>query len=388
MKFIELCDSNDCTGCGACYNICPKDSISMIQDEEGFLIPSIDRTVCIECALCVKVCPILNPIEKFKAVEYPIAACAKSEEIRTKSSSGGIFSLLASYVLQQEGVVFGAVMNDEFEVYHTVAHNLSELTRLRGSKYVQSDTRSTFKDVKKYLQEGRYVLYVGTPCEIAGLRKYISKSIVEKLFMVDLVCHGVPSVKAFQVYIQKYAEKKHLSLMEIQDFQFRQLDSWGITPSYKNVFGERVYTRGKDNLFMDLFLSSKLHRYSCYNCRFATEERISDITLADFWGIGSSGKLDFDISKGCSLVLANSLKGKFLMDNIKEEIYAEERTWEEAKKINHQLYKTSKRSKGREYIYLRLFEWPYDRMYDYYYNSLWFKMKKQIGRLLILLRLK
>lgn len=388
MSDIELCDHNHCTGCGACYNVCSKNAISMYKDKEGFLYPFINKELCVNCGLCVSKCPILNPIKKFDVANNPIAALAKSDEIRMKSSSGGIFSLLAHYILSQGGVVFGAVMNEKFEVYHTVAHNHLELEKLRGSKYVQSDTQKTFLEVKKYLLRGVYVLYVGTPCEIAGLRKSMPTSITEKLFTIDLVCHGTPSSKAFHVYLKKLSEKNGINLEEIVDFQFRQLEGWGCDPSYKNSLGEKFCIRGKNNLYMNLFLSSKLHRYSCYNCLFATESRIGDITLADFWGVNAQKPFGFDTSKGCSLVLINSSKGEFLYGKIKKDIYEEERTWSEAKKINHQLYKAVKKPKDRNVVYYRLFEWPYDKVYNYYYNSLWFKIKRSVGKLLITMRIR
>ena len=188
---IKLCSQDTCTGCGACYNICSRKAINMSQDAEGFLYPIINVTLCVECGLCEKICPILHPLGKYKPADVPIAAISKDQFIVKESSSGGVFSVLSKYILENEGLVYGATMDEIYNIYHTVVHNELELARLRGSKYVQSNTLETFREVKTYLKGHRKVLYCGTPCQIAGLRNYLGNIDTEHLYTIDLICHGV-----------------------------------------------------------------------------------------------------------------------------------------------------------------------------------------------------
>lgn len=204
---IRLCDKTDCTGCGACYNACPKRSISMEKDVEGFLYPRIDTQTCVECGACQMACPVLTPLDKHRRAEYPLAVVAVSDEIRRKSSSGGMFSLFSSSILSCGGIVYGAAFDKDYRVCHRSARDEKELEPLRGSKYAQSDVELTFREVRESLRVGRDVLYTGTPCQIAGLYRFLGKRDVSRLYTVDLVCHGVPSVKSFQLYLSRLAEK-------------------------------------------------------------------------------------------------------------------------------------------------------------------------------------
>lgn len=380
MIMMELCDRNNCTGCGACYNVCPREAITMEADSEGFLRPVIHADRCIECGLCRKVCPELFPMEKHPQVEQPIAAVSKCEEILRGSSSGGLFSHLAGAILADKGVVYGAVMDDN-RVYHRAVNDRLELVSLRGSKYMQSDTADTFRKVRVDLEAGRPVLYSGTPCQIAGLRRYLEvrKVNTERFYSVDIVCHGTPSAKMFQTYLAKLAAYKKLPVDEIREFRFRQLAEWGITPSFLYK-GERTLLTEKENLYMKLFLSARLHRPCCYVCRYAVQVRVSDITLADFWGISSS--FLYDTSHGCSLVLPNTPKGKNLFERVACDLNYEQREWEEALKVNHQLYRPSIFPPDREAAIASLLEEPYLKTYTRYFNTPWMRMKRYVRRVL------
>lgn len=386
---IELCSKNDCTGCGACYNVCPKQAISMKSDAEGFLYPEIDHQLCIECKLCQKSCPILTPIEKHSQADKPLAVVAKSKALRQKSSSGGMFSLLSSWILQQGGVVFGAVWTKDNKVVHQKAADEVELSALRGSKYLQSDTALTYKEVKTCLKEGKYVLYTGTPCQIAGLYGYLGKTDKTRLYTADLVCHGVPSARSFQLYLEKLAQKKSVRVTDFNNFSFRNLEGWDITPSYQ--IGQSILVKNEpvaNNLYMMLFLSSRLHRKSCYNCHYTTPERVGDITIADFWGIGDERPFAYDAKQGCSLVLINSEKGQQLFNNITSDLDYDRREWSEALTQNHQLRMSSPRPKDRDSVYEYMLAHDYDKIYNHFFNSPYIRLRRLTGKVLRKLHLR
>ena len=198
---IKLANQNTCTGCHACKNVCPKHAISMVEDSEGFLQPFIDTEICIECSLCQKTCPVISPLRRNKMSQKVYAFINYTD--REKSSSGGAFSFFARKILSQEGVVFGAYMDDNLQVRHVSIESLDELDRLRGSKYIQSKIGDTYAEAKKLLQSGRKVLFTGTPCQISGLYKYLGRRWEDSLITLDIVCHGVPNQKIFDTYLQK-----------------------------------------------------------------------------------------------------------------------------------------------------------------------------------------
>lgn len=385
---IELCTKEKCTGCGACYNICPKKAITMLPDGEGFLFPKIDIGLCVECQLCRKVCPEINPLEKYAKVENPLAAVAKDKNIRVKSSSGGMFSLLSSEILLRGGVVYGVVFDSNYDIYHIGISNSTELDKLRGSKYAQSNTKETYKEVKEYLKAKRWVLYTGTPCQIAGLYGYLGSIDKSLLFTVDLVCHGVPSIKSFKIYLQKLAEDLNINIADIKEFCFRELEGWGVTPSFQFAERGRRLLTARENMYMRLFLTSRLHRKSCYQCLYATPERVSDITIADFWGIGKEKPFNYETSEGCSLVLLNTEKGRELFGHIETNMHVEKRSWAEALKYNMQLHKKSECPKDRELAIYYLYHYDYKTTYNHFFNTPYIRLRRQVGNILRFLHLR
>lgn len=378
---IELCQEKDCTGCSACYNICPKQAITMQADKEGFLRPTINHDKCIACGLCQKVCPPLNPVRKHPRVARPIAAISKDHETLLKSSSGGMFSLLANWVFAKNGVVYGVVMDDENRIYHTVAENQQELAPMRSSKYAQSDIGTVYRDIKSRLIKEQYVLFSGTPCQVAGLLNFLGKTNCDRLLTVDLVCHGTPSNKMFIVYLHKLADFWGIKYEDIKNFSFRQEAVWGITPRFKT--GDKTYwLSGVQNLYMRLFLSGRLHRPCCYTCPYTTPERISDITIADFWGIGQQHPFSYDTSAGCSLVLPNSEKGKQVFKDLCSNILCEQREWEEALKYNDQLSRQSKLPVDRAKAIDALFRFSLKKTYNKFFNTWPMRVRHWGGKLL------
>lgn len=331
---------NECTGCHACVNACAKGAIKMIEDKEGFLQPHVDSTHCVDCGLCEKSCPIVSP-KKNGNNSTPRTYAFWHHEDRTKSSSGGAFSAFARKVISDGGVVYGAAYSPFPIVKHIAIEKVEDLEKLRGSKYMQSDMGDCFKQVKSELLANRKVLFTGTPCQVAGLRAFLRKD-YENLLLVDIACHGTPSVKVFASYLEKLNNR--LGKAEnglIKNFEFRNRDGWGKTSSITiGSSCKRLY--GIDGLYMKAFDKSALFRKSCYHCPFAKIPRIGDCTIADFWGIGCYGdKFNHDVTKGVSLVLVNNEHGSAAFGQL-EGCFSEERHLKETLHLNHNLVGPSK----------------------------------------------
>lgn len=310
---INIKVKSECCGCYACSNICPKQCIYMKVDNEGFWYPKIDEDLCINCNLCEKVCPVIKNIDKkdFKSTAY---ACKnKDEKVRLISSSGGIFSNLCEYVIENNGVVFGAGFNDKFEVEHMKATTIKECEKLRGSKYVQSKIGNTYSEARKYLNEGKLVLFTGTQCQIKGLNLYLRKE-YDNLIAVDIICHGVPSPLVFDTYLINLRKEYDSCIDKVS---FRNKSKGWKTFSYETKFknGSQYIKLFKEDTFMKGFLQNLYLRPSCYTCKAKNFTNKSDISLADFWGVQNIHE-EFDDDKGVSLVLVNSKKGEVILANL------------------------------------------------------------------------
>ena len=308
---IQLASPNDCTACAACVSVCPKQCITMQEDKEGFLQPKIDSSVCIECHKCEKVCPILNQeITKDDFETKAYAVINKDDEVRAQSSSGGVFFPLAQWVIEQGGVVFGAKWNDKWEVVHDFAEDLDGVRAFMCSKYVQSVVGDTLWQAKQFLDAGRWVLYSGTPCQLGGLRACLGKE-YEKLIQMDLICHGVPSPGVWRSYLKDYFGKEKVLDVNFKD----KRNGWvGFRTSIKTTNSE-VSENQMENPYFRGFLTNVFLRNSCYDCRFKSVSRNTDITLADYWGVHLFCPEMFD-DKGTSLVLVHTSKGHRVLSNI------------------------------------------------------------------------
>ena len=321
MKILTI--KNECTGCGACSNVCPVSAVTMQYDDEGFYYPSVDHELCIDCEKCESVCHILvDEHYKLPTEWVPYMCRAKDENIRKTSSSGGVFALLAQIVLSKKGVVFGARYNYEAERLEHDHTEHAELSDFKKSKYIESHTKNTFNEVKKYLNEGRYVLYTGAPCQIIGLKTFLRNKDTTKLLLVDFICHGVPSNKHFTEY-KHYLEKKKKSRISTIDFRPKDkkngLALFGLRVIFLN--GKLLIEQYKMNLYFFSFLKNKLLRKSCYYCNIAKYHH-SDITLGDFWGVASY-KPQVDDNKGISLVSVNTEMGKIFYSLINDKMIEE-----------------------------------------------------------------
>lgn len=304
---IKVQCKEDCCGCHACATVCAKHCITMKTDDEGFLYPVVDKDACIDCGLCEKVCPVINQSEPRKPLMV-YAAKNKNEEIRHLSSSGGIFTLLAEKVASEGGIVFGARFNENWDVVHSWTDSIEGIADFRGSKYVQSTIGDTYREVKDFLKQDRKVLFSGTPCQIAGLRKFLRKE-YDNLLTVDLICHGVPSPLAFKSYLLEELSLHNKLQTDIKDICFRRKytkGGSGFQIDFKN--NEKLDVMRLQHAYSIGFSSNLFLRPSCYHCAEKSLKSGSDITLGDYWG-GEKVHGDYCDSKGISVVLVNTKKG-------------------------------------------------------------------------------
>lgn len=311
--YLKNGKKNECSGCTACMNICPKNAIKMLDDEEGFKYPYIDKEKCINCGTCYKICPNIkrdetNTIEKAYGVKH------KNEKERETSRSGGVFIALSDYILKLDGIVYGVELKDNFSVVHNRAINKEQRDKFKGSKYIQSEMGHIIKEVQKDLKGGKKVLFSGTPCQVAGVKSAILDKYQENLYTCDLICHGVPSKRIFQEFL-KYIEE--ISGKTIKKFDFRD-KRYGWNTHYETATFEDG-TEMTTEWFKNLFYRHNILRPSCYKCNYANTHRPADITIADFWGVDKVAP-EFLDKKGVSLAIINNQKGKEWFEKVKKEL--------------------------------------------------------------------
>lgn len=311
----NVLEKNKCSGCSACANACPKNAIEMIKNEDGFIHPKINKHKCVNCGLCKKTCPVLNNSEN-KSLNQCYVAYSNDEDAKKTSSSGGIFDLIAKNILKEHGIVVGAAFNDKMELKHTAIEKIEDLEKLKGSKYLQSELDNIFSYIKEKINS-RKVLFVGTPCQVAGLHAFLKKD-YDNLVCVDLFCHGVPSPKLFTKYI-KELEKDNNSKVINYNFRDKKTgwDSYSNTCRLKN--NKEISQLQKDNNYMKLFLSDIALRESCYNCNFKLGNKYSDITLGDFWGVQKYYPEMYN-KQGVSAIIVNTEKGQKIFEDISNDL--------------------------------------------------------------------
>lgn len=357
-----------CCGCTACYAICPKSAITMQEDSEGFKYPAIDKSKCIDCGLCCKVCPLDKKLENVITPAASFACTAKDENFAKQSSSGGVFPLLANMFAERQAVIYGAAFDNNWKVKHIRIDDIDELKKLYTSKYVQSDMGDSFKQVKHDLDIGKEVLFAGTPCQVAGLKSYLGRG-YNNLTTVDFICHGVPSPLVWKCYIN---EKAASLKSKITDISFRdKKDSW------KNYYfmvrtsnGNINYEKAGDNIYMNGFLKDLYLRPSCYDCKFKTLKRASDITLADFWGVDKVLPEMYD-EKGVSLCWKNSKKGSEILAEVLEKTVYQKVDLQEAVRHNSAALKSVNVHKNREKFFKAFSESHDDvtKLIEKYYDT-------------------
>lgn len=395
-------NKSECCGCTACQQICAHGSITMYPDEDGFVFPIKDLTTCTGCGLCEKVCSFAHP--KYENPPQKVyATMAKSPEERTGSSSGGLFYLLASKVIEQGGIVYGAILDQNMQVRHIAAQKIEELTSIRGSKYVQSSLGDTYREIRTNLRSGRLVYFTGVGCQVAGLKEFLMKP-YDNLITSDLVCHGVPNQKLFDEHIHYLENKYHGKVVE---YGFRDNEKWGGCESVTVVTDSqtrRIYRLPSYVLspYLYSFMYAMTYRQSCYECPFAKVPRQGDITLADYWGIDKFFP-HLDRSKGVSLIVVNTVKGKQLLDSISDKLIIEESNIQDAAKYNGNLIHNTKMPPIRQTIFQTIREKGYPEVANtifrppHYYRlyakeqllyALGDKNRKRISKILETLKLR
>ena len=349
---ISIKDKKHCCGCSACASICPKHSIVMTEDNEGFLYPHVDMDTCIDCGLCEKACNELHPFEKGEP-QHVYAAINKNEAIRMRSSSGGVFYALAEKVLNEGGVVFGARFDDNWQVVIDYAEDMQGVEAFMGSKYVQARVGEAYKDAKRFLQQGRKVLFSGTPCQVAGLHQFLRKP-YDNLLSIDFVCHGTPSPKVWKLYLQEVIGKLH----RISDIEFRnKANGWknfGLNLRYNDEDQTvSLLSSFHQNPYMKVFLQDIILRPSCYDCKAKGCRSQSNITIADFWGVNTVFPV-MDDDKGTSLVFINTDHGATLLDH--QQFVIAETTYERVKPLNPACYRSCSVHPKRDEFFHRLDE--------------------------------
>ena len=328
-----LCDKKNCTGCFACYNVCPKNAITMIEDECGYIYPNIDMEKCINCKLCEKSCPAINKVE-FKYPKKCYAIRVKDPNILKKSTSGGIATILSKKIIENNGVVYGASYVGKCQVNHIRFDNIDDLKRLQGSKYVHSYIKDSYNNVKEDLINNKRVLFIGTPCQIAGLKRFLNREYVN-LYLIDLICHGVPSQKFLKDEVKRLNNNDiNVNRVNFRDKQFNNF-TFSINKNNKTIYSQEWIK----NPYFYTFMRSITYRENCYSCIYAKPERCSDITIGDFWGLGKDSKFYKNKEKGVSVILPITNKGIKLIESVKNDIEIEERQVIEAINGNDQLRK-------------------------------------------------
>lgn len=374
MAILLFLDKNDCCGCGACKNACPRNAISMVADEYGFVYPQINSNLCVECGVCKEVCGYQKVPHKASQIAC-YATAAKSGDILKKSASGGVFVVLAESVLRKHGVVYGVAMvsADETLIARQIrVDSVEGLSALQGSKYVQSDTGMTYRQAENDLRDGRTVLFSGTPCQIAGLYGFLGKN-YDNLVTVEVICHGVPNAQMFRDFLEILEKKKK---KRVVDFSFRTKEKgqgMNVGISYSDAHNglSRTIRNGHLYSYMFFFLKSYIYRSNCYSCPFAEKERVADLTIGDFWGFHEEypvlpSGLPLSNAKGVSCVLVNGEKGMRAVDRCRGELHLMETRFEKIAKHNAQLRTPSPNRQERNVILDLYHERGYSAVEEYY----------------------
>lgn len=373
MKEIDLVNSKkeNCCGCGLCSQICPVDAIEMIEDDYGYIYPKIQKDKCIHCNKCVRNC-IMNNTHNYNMPLKTFAGVRTDKKKLFHSSSGGVFAATADYIIENNGLVCGAVIKSDFSVVHMIISNKKDIQPLLGSKYVQSNIVPIFSKINEYLNNNRTVLFCGTPCQVDAIKKYTNNS--PNLITIEIICHGVPNQAMFKSYI------KLLNKKEIDKFVFRDKgQGWSFNHKvfYKDGSNKKINHRLSS--YMTMFMNGCIYRESCYSCPYAQKKRNADVTIGDFWGVVRKRPelaKEIDIDKGVSCVIVNSKKGMEILEKSKITLYPV--NYEDIYDGNGPLNAPSKKSNNYNEVqetWKKTQSWTYIEKYwkDHYY-SVKFKM--------------
>lgn len=349
---IEVIDRIECTGCKLCKDVCPCNAISYETDSEGFWYPIVNQEKCVKCGKCIKTCPSLSEHRNPDAKDAEVyEAWALDDEVRVKSTSGGLFYILAEATIEQKGVIAACKYSEDYKsAYHTIGETMLDLEEFKGSKYFQSDTEGIYASVRKQLELGKKVLFCGAPCQVAGLNNYLGTD-SPNLITVDFICRGINSPKVFRKYIdeceQKYGSPVKKVHLKNKKRGWTRLGTYMEFQNGKKYYRDRItdpwvngYIRG------DLFM-----RPCCAECKYKEKIRVADISLGDFWGLDASKE---DLKKGISVVLVNTEKGREYLDYVGGKLFLEKQTYEKASRGNGCLLTPAKMGEHRQEFFSRL----------------------------------
>lgn len=369
---IELCHTDNCTGCGLCVEVCPHKAISFKYDDLGFRYPQIDFDKCVSCGSCIKKCPILSPVEYEKRNDCYLA-WAKDNDNHYESASGGVAYTISKYVIDNGGFAVGCVWDEEFNAVLKVIERIEDLKRIRGSKYVQSYIpEETFKSIKKRLINGERGIFIGLPCQVAAIKSFVSKN--DSLVLCDLLCHGGCSPTFHKEHIASLKKKNRIS--SISDVRYRGGDYDFCISLWHNRKMKYVNALYADTYYY-AFVKHALFHESCYTCQFARSERVSDITIADFWGLDPEFVSDKNHLNGTNLVLVHSSKGEKLWKNIETYVEAYRRPFEEAVKGNDTLRNPTEIPNNRQSLLMTIERIGFEKAIN---NDKDFQLKKKNAR--------
>lgn len=376
---IEITDKFNCCGCTACAAICPKSCISMKEDNEGFLYPTVDKEACVNCGACDRVCPILNnvPEKPFEQKAYIVQH--KDSQILRESTAGGAFTAIAKYTINNGGVVFGVAYDDNFKVHHTLITKIDDIARFRNSKYVQSDVGNTYKQAKIYLDSGKIVCYSGTPCQIEGLKKYLKKDF-DNLITVDVVCRAVPSPGIWEKYITMMNEK-HGQISSVR-FRDKTLGYQYSTMEIKDSDGKTYRDGIEAQPWLRMFFSGMIIRPSCSDCKFRSRYRRSDFTIWDCFNIYSIDK-SFNENIGTTRVLLHTQKAEHIFDRVKDDFIYKEISAETAVNGVREMQKSPELNSRRDEFFKDVNKLPMDNLLKKYFpRTVKVRIKRSSRRIL------
>ncbi len=368
---IKIQKKEDCCGCNACGDICGKQAITFKTDNEGFWYPEVDMEKCVDCGLCEKVCPIIN-INELKKNDLPQSICYAAEhknlEVVFGSTSGGLFSALAEKIYKDKGYVGGAIFNDDFTVRQIISSTKDDLRNIRGSKYIQSDFSGFYKEVKRLLKNNEKVLVCGGPCQMAALRAFLGKD-CDNLIIIDYICLGINSPKVWRKYLESVEDQYGAKIVKVRA-KSKELGWRRLTYKFTLSDGREIFQPVDECAFQKGYIHANCYcRPSCYECKFKGYPRISDITLADFWGI-SAKPLTMDKNLGTSLVMVNSEKGNHFFESIKSRLNYESISLSQAEKGNLALKKSLVSKVDRREFFSDLEKMPFPKLAEKYINPL------------------
>lgn len=351
LEYLKCNNVESCYGCNACEQICPKNAIKLIENSEGFNYPSLNDKLCVNCGLCEKVCPYTKKLVD-NEINNVYGLQNLNQDDLMKSSSGGVFIAMAKFVLSKGGFVAGCILDENFVAKHILTNDLNLVEKMQGSKYVQSYIGNVYANIKKFLDDGRFILFSGTPCQVAGLKFFLMKE-YNNLLTIDLICHGVPS----QFLLNEYIKNQNKKLNDLK-FRDKKTNGWRSAGIIRYEGGSKKINPNNDSYYNLYYIENAVSRMSCYSCKYSTTNRVGDITIGDFWNINDEFS-NIDTKNGFSEIKINSNKGMNFFNSIKNNFFIVDSTLKIIVNGNGNLVKPCEKPNIRDEIYNEINKYGY-----------------------------